>query len=165
MGKVARPEEIAVDRGAAASVGSEDVRTLLVQWHNGRRRRPFREAVDLMEVHDFGDSPLEAEPSLLWYLQELVQAGETPTSRHHGWVQVAGVPVGDRSVHEHYCIARVLEYAIEVDQLNVATLVAFEALGRRLQLIEQAHAYRGRTPTTAAPRTSWVGGPVVAGRS
>lgn len=109
LGKVVRPGEAggAVALGSAA--GGDDVRALAVRWHNGRRRRPFREAVDLMEVHDFRGSPLEAASSLLWYLQELVQAGETPTSRRHGWVQVAGVPVGDRSVHEHSCIARVLE--------------------------------------------------------
>lgn len=36
----------------------------------------------MMEFHDFGDPPLEAEPSLGWYLQELVQAGTTSTTRH-----------------------------------------------------------------------------------
>lgn len=62
----------------------EDIRVLPVRWTGGRRRRPFKEAVEMMEFHDFGDSPLEAEPSLRWYLQELVQAGETPTTRRGG---------------------------------------------------------------------------------
>lgn len=81
----------------------------------------------------------EAEPSLERYLQELVQAGETLPTRHHTWVQAAGAPLGYCSVQEHYCIPRVLEYVCEVDQVNVIMMVSFEALGRRLQFIEQAH--------------------------
>lgn len=97
----------------------------------------------MMEFHNFGDAPLEAEPSLGWFLQELIQAGETPTTRHRTWVQAAGVPPGDRSAHEHYCISRVLEYACEIDQVNLMMMISSEALGRRLQFIEQAHAYAG----------------------
>lgn len=51
-------------------------------------------------------------------------------------------------MHERYCISRVIEYACEVDQINVMMMmmVSFEALGRLLQLIEQAHAYSGSKP-------------------
>lgn len=100
----------------------------------------------MMEFHDFGNPKLEAEPSLGWYLQELVQAGEAQTTRHHTGGQAAGVPSGDRSAHEHCGISRVLEYACEIHQVNVMMVVSFEALGRRLQLIEQAHAYSGSKP-------------------
>ncbi len=39
-----------------------------------------------------------------------------------------------------------LEYACEVDQLNLATLLSFEVLVRRAQLIEQAHVASPSNP-------------------
>ena len=68
---------------------------------------------------------------------------EGPIAHHHNWLTSSHVPSGDRSAHEHFVISKVLEAAAEVDQLNLPTLKSFEMLGRRLQVIELAHAHSG----------------------
>ena len=76
---------------------------------------------------------------MLWYLEEIARGGEGgPVQRHYNWAHQLSSG-GDRSVHEHFCIMKVLELAAEVDQLNIPTLVSLEALGRRAMLIERAH--------------------------
>eukprot|EP00972_Heterocapsa_arctica_P064094 9456369-Heterocapsa_arctica.AAC.1 len=79
-----------------------------------------------MEFHDFGDWPVEGDPSALWYLQEITRNGEGPVGCHHTWVTHSRIPLGDRSVHEHFVISKVIKYAVEIDQLNVPTLLCFE---------------------------------------
>eukprot|EP00973_Karenia_brevis_P015407 2106768-Karenia_brevis.AAC.1 len=109
-------------------------------WRGDSRYREFRDAVGLMSVNDYGDSPLEGEISTEWYLNKILQTGMTPVARHRAWVTDASIPAGDRSVHEHHVIMKVVEAASTVDQLNLPTLVSFEMLLRRAQLIEQAHS-------------------------
>eukprot|EP00959_Pyramimonas_sp_CCMP1952_P167622 3503255-Pyramimonas_sp.AAC.1 len=75
-----------------------------------------------MQHHDYGDSPLEEEASILWHLEDIARSGEGgPVQRHYNWAHQLNSG-GDRSVHEHFCIMKVLELAAEVDQLNIPTL-------------------------------------------
>ena len=99
-----------------------------------------------MEFHSIHDWPLEGDDSLMWFLTELVSGHEGPVARHYTWVSSSGIPAGDRSVHEHFLISKVLEYGAEIDQLNLPTLLSFETLGRRLQLIEHAHTFNPSNP-------------------
>ncbi|CAK0825859.1 unnamed protein product, partial [Prorocentrum cordatum] len=124
-----------------------DARVIPVKWRSAQQRgRNFREAVSLQEFHDFGDSPLQGEVSLPWLLTEVAQSSEGMVTRHHTWLSASGIPSGDRSIHEHFVISKVFDLAIELDQLNTMTLTSFELLGRRLQLIEQAHVYNPSNP-------------------
>ncbi|CAK0794405.1 unnamed protein product, partial [Prorocentrum cordatum] len=124
-----------------------DARVIPVKWRSAQQRgRNFREAISLQEFHDFGDSPLQGDVSLPWLLTEVAQSSEGMVTRHHTWLSASGIPSGDRSIHEHFVISKVFDLAIELDQLNTMTLTSFELLGRRLQLIEQAHVYNPSNP-------------------
>ncbi|CAK0908034.1 unnamed protein product, partial [Prorocentrum cordatum] len=124
-----------------------DARVIPVKWRSAQQRgRNFREAISLQEFHDFGDSPLQGDVSLPWLLTEVAQSAEGMVTRHHTWLSASGIPSGDRSIHEHFVISKVFDLAIELDQLNTMTLTSFELLGRRLQLIEQAHVYNPSNP-------------------
>ncbi|CAK0874147.1 unnamed protein product, partial [Prorocentrum cordatum] len=124
-----------------------DARVIPVKWRSAQQRgRNFREAISLQEFHDFGDSPLQGDVSLPWLLTEVAQSSEGMATRHHTWLSASGIPSGDRSIHEHFVISKGFDLAIELDQLNTMTLTSFELLGRRLQLIEQAHVYNPSNP-------------------
>ncbi|CAK0906068.1 unnamed protein product, partial [Prorocentrum cordatum] len=124
-----------------------DARVISVKWRSAQQRgRNFREAISLQEFHDFGDSPLQGDASLPWLLTEVAQSSEGMVTRHHTWLSASGIPSGDRSIHEHFVISEVFDLAIELDQLNTMTLTSFELLGRRLQLIEQAHVHNPSNP-------------------
>ncbi|CAK0790534.1 unnamed protein product, partial [Prorocentrum cordatum] len=71
-------------------------------------------------------------------LQCYSAAADSIDERHYNWAHQLNSS-GDRSVHEHFYIMKVLELAAGVDQLNIPALVSLEALGRRAMLIEQAH--------------------------
>ena len=134
------------DEAAADEEDLEDARVLPVKWRGSARRRGFAEAVAMMIHHDFGDWELEAAPTLDWLLQKMVSGGEGPISRHFTWLSNAGIPHGDRSVHEHFCIAKVFEAGAEVDQLNLPSLKSFELLAKRMQCIEAAHMHSPSNP-------------------
>eukprot|EP00959_Pyramimonas_sp_CCMP1952_P070199 1465584-Pyramimonas_sp.AAC.1 len=61
-------------------------------------------------------------------------------------LQTAGWSENDRSIHEMRVMAEVFELAISHDQLNVASLAAFESLGRRWQAILEAHGKNPMNP-------------------
>eukprot|EP00959_Pyramimonas_sp_CCMP1952_P320416 6705393-Pyramimonas_sp.AAC.1 len=75
-----------------------DARSLPVTWRNNARRRRSVEAVDLMQHHDYGDSPLDGEPPMLWHLEEIARSGEGgPVQRHYNWAYQLNAGGGDRS--------------------------------------------------------------------
>ena len=45
----------------------------------------------------------------------------------------------NRSSYEHECLSRILEAMLTVDHLNAPCLQAAELLGRRMQVIREAH--------------------------
>lgn len=120
----------------------EDVRTLPVKYERtGERFRAFEESVGLMSEEPFseGDWPLEGPRSALWWMRATRRQGLSPISRHNRWVVDSGMPSADRSVREHEVLSHCIELASTVDQLNIASLLSFEHLIRRVQLIEEAH--------------------------
>ncbi len=112
-----------------------DARVIPVKWKTARERGwTFREAVALQEHHDFGDSPLQGEPSLPWLLTEVAQSAEGMLTRHHTWLAASGIPSGDRSIHEHFVISKVFDLAVELDQLRtVRPTPATHRAGSRVQ--------------------------------
>lgn len=62
----------------------------------------------------------------------------------------AGIPSGDRAIYEDDCLARILDYAVKFDGLNIVNLASFELLARRRQLIAEAHAHSPAAPSYEA---------------
>lgn len=128
----------------------DDVRTLAVRYERtGERFRCFEESVGLMYEEPFTeeDWPLEGPRSAMWWLRATRRQGLTPTSRHNRWLIDSGVPAADRSTHEHEVLFQCIELAATVDQVNVGSLISFEFLVRRLQLIEEAHVMAPNAPS------------------
>ena len=137
----------------AAPVGPPDagetmaeVRVLAVHWQNGDRYQPFKEVVPQLREFRFAGDGLEGDLSILEYLKELSRTGTTPTVRSRAWASDTLSSAADRSGFEHFTLSKVLEVALECDQLNVACIAAFEICARRLQLIEYAHSANPGNP-------------------
>ena len=118
----------------------EDERTLSVVLHGDSRYRAFQDAVGHMHETTFSDFPISGPRTLLWLLREVSKTGSGPRARHHRWVIEASVGVGDRSRYEHEVLSEILELACTYDCLNAPNIGALELVGRRLQLIEEAHS-------------------------
>ena len=57
-----------------------------------------------------------------------------------------GVPEGDRVKHEHSLLCEVLQYALVYDQLDISSLVSYELVARRLQMLEEAYSANPKQP-------------------
>ena len=60
-------------------------------------------------------------------------------AHHDSWVTTSGIDVSARAVHEHRVACRTLQFALDIDALNIKNLACLEFLNRRRQLIEEAH--------------------------
>ena len=90
---------------------NDDLRVLTVKFDTtGQRKRAFPDGVDaLIADEPEGGLGLEGEGSAHWLFKSWRDSGLTPITHHERWVRAAKVPEGDRSVHEHDVIGRVLE--------------------------------------------------------
>ena len=89
---------------------------------------------------DAKDFPIEGPRSLAWFLEQMANGGMTPRMRHSKWVSESGVGSDSHSAHEHSVLSHALEKAVVIDRLNVVKLFCLEIFGRRLILLEEAHA-------------------------
>ena len=112
---------------------------------SGRRGRRFQDAVDLMFEAELDDHEPEGPRTALWWLQACSRSGGTALTRHHRWVTEAGIPCGDRAVHEHQLLSRAVDFAVMYDGLNAPNLGCIEVLIRRMQLLESAQLDDPRT--------------------
>ncbi|CAE7599810.1 kidins220 [Symbiodinium sp. CCMP2592] len=129
------------------------IRILPVQFDaQGIRRREFNAAMALMQdtSPQGGGLQLQGPASLLNVLKMMREQSFTPSTFHEFWVRSSELFRGDRSVYEHECLSRVLEAMITVDQLNVPCLQAAELIGRRLQVIREAHRISPGAPDYSA---------------
>ncbi|CAK0860193.1 unnamed protein product, partial [Prorocentrum cordatum] len=130
----------------------DDFRVLPVKFsQEGARRRSFTEAVYL-QVADEPEGGLMSDgpSSCLWVLRSWRDAGLTPVTHRANWLRAGRIPDGDRSIHEHEVLCRVLESMISVDQLNAPALQSAELVCRRLQVIEDARAVSPSAPDYSA---------------
>ena len=139
-------------RNSVAEYVNDDLRVLPVKFEfGGRRHRPFGEAVDMMtDDEPQGGLMLEGPSSVLWLAQPRRDAGGSFTMGHDHWVRTAGIGAGDRSVHEHEVLARILDAMVSTDQLNLPALQSAELAARRLQLVEEAHRISPSSPDYSA---------------
>lgn len=148
-------ERIQLCREAEASSGddllaAEDARTLAVRFGvNGERSRGFKESVQEMRIEEFSDFPFNPR-TCSEYLKAISDVAESALSQHTMWVTQAGIPSGDRAIYEDDCLARILDYAVKFDGLNIVNLASFELLARRRQLIAEAHAHSPAAPSYEA---------------
>ncbi|CAK0819030.1 unnamed protein product [Prorocentrum cordatum] len=129
-----------------------DLRVLPVRFNQeGARRRPFSEAVGL-QVSDEpeGGVMLSGPRACSWVLRSWRDAGLTLITHRANWLRSSRIPDGDRSVHEHGVLARVLDSLVTVDQLKAPALQSAELICRRIQLILDAHSVSPSNPDYSA---------------
>ncbi|CAK0886604.1 unnamed protein product [Prorocentrum cordatum] len=125
----------------------EDVRTLSVKFNAfNRRERVWVDSVKEMVEDAFSDWPLDGPRTFLWLMMSFAQLAMVPAFWLERHLQTAGWSENDRSIHEMRVMAEVFELAISYDQLNVASLAAFERLGRRWRAILEAHGKNPMNP-------------------
>ena len=135
-------------RMGAPIAEDRDLRTLPVLFDVAEERwRTLAEAVPEYEEVDFDDWPLQGPRSVFRDVRQLRRQGMDFVQHHESWLKKSGVRSGDRSVYEHACICRVLNYMASYDQLNLPSLASAEALNRRRALIEIAHQGRPEAPS------------------
>ncbi len=148
-------ERILLCREAEAVAGeelisAEDDRTLSIKYGiNGERSRGFKESVQEMRVSEFSDFPFNPR-TCHDYMKAVSSIAESCLSQHNMWLTQSGIPSGDRSQFEDDCLARVIDYAVKYDGLNVVNLASFELIARRRQLIAEAHAHSPGAPSYEA---------------
>ena len=71
-----------------------------------------------------------------------------PLGHHREWLRNGACGPNRPHAHEHYTLCAILELAVMFDQLNVPSLLCFELLSRRVQLLESAYelAKDGKNP-------------------
>ena len=135
-GTLAAPAPVAGPAAAGA-----DLRTLPVRYDGaGKRRRDFRECVELFTETTFPDWGVAGPRTVKWLFDEMARWQQAPSQRHHWWRTLLRVSPDDFGVAEHECLSRCFEEAASYDQLNMSELCAFEVLARRFQLIEERYA-------------------------
>ena len=78
-----------------------------------------------------------------WLCRHIKNNGNTPTAFLTRVKQETKMNEGERSAHELEVLLNAVELAGSVDQLNLANLSCMELIGRRIQLILDAHATPG----------------------
>eukprot|EP00928_Gymnodinium_smaydae_P043026 TRINITY_DN28917_c0_g1_i1.p1 TRINITY_DN28917_c0_g1~~TRINITY_DN28917_c0_g1_i1.p1 ORF type:complete len:381 (-),score=44.60 TRINITY_DN28917_c0_g1_i1:430-1572(-) len=126
----------------------DDLRMMpIVTDSSGRRVRPFAEAVlDLIGDEPEGGIGLTGPRTALWHAQSMRDAGGTYITRHETWVRSMNLPKHDRTAYEHEVLARALDAAVTVEQLNIPALKCCEILARRMQLLEEAFRLSPSSP-------------------
>ncbi|CAK0814691.1 unnamed protein product, partial [Prorocentrum cordatum] len=121
----------------------DDARTLSVQYdEQGERFRSWKEAVAKMHESFYEDWPVEGPRTMLWMAKNIERTGGSPMQWYHKYLVENRIAASDRLAYELQAMCRLLEHAGCYDQLNLASLAAFEVLARRMQLLLDA-ASRG----------------------
>ncbi|CAK0828390.1 unnamed protein product, partial [Prorocentrum cordatum] len=143
------PALLASSRAAPskAIAAIEDART---QWidvgaHGGRvqtRRDVARES----STEECDDTPLEGPRAALHLLKRMGQFGVNPKSWLEKWCLERRVGKSDRPLHGLETLGEALMIGGSFEQLNMPSLVSFEKICRRAQLIIDARAEPGTAP-------------------
>lgn len=124
-----------------------EARVLAVHYDDhGERYREFKEATKDMVEDGFSDWPVEGPRSMLWLCKNFARQGLTPTTWLEKHIHEQRYADTDRSLHELRMLAEVFYQAVTYDQLNVSSLASFELMGRRWQLILDAHSSDSQKP-------------------
>jgi hypothetical protein len=119
-----------------------DARVLAIIEDDGRRHRNFRESVRDMSETDWPGWPVLGPRTTRWVLRFIAEHDIAPRARHTKWRHEAGLSPSDPYVDDHDLALRVIQMAVEFDQLNITELASFELLARRAQMAEWRHRDR-----------------------
>eukprot|EP00435_Cladocopium_sp_Y103_P025170 s756_g6.t1 len=112
----------------------------------GRRHLDFRDAIDLMTQTEFDDWPLSGPRACLEFLKS-VRSGSTDLITYHlHWSRNSGVSSFGAAVFEHRTLCDCLKSFIQVDQIDVSSLLGAEYMVRRLIQIETAVTRNPQAP-------------------
>ena len=121
--------------------GDSDARTLWVEYdEQGERHREWRKVVSDCVVHSWKDWPHEGPPSLQYALKQFGKIRGDPRLWLQLWLRRHHLAETDRTAHEMRTLIEAIYLGGCYDQLNLPSLAAFEAIGRRLQTITEAYA-------------------------
>eukprot|EP00971_Amphidinium_carterae_P319060 6342030-Amphidinium_carterae.1 len=109
----------------------EDLRVLPVRYDSaGDRRVSFADGVASMDgATPSGGLGLDGPATCLWLCKHISHHDVSPVSHHERWLRMSKVAEGDRSVHEHEVLLRILGDG-----------------DAHIQLIKQAHSVSGVSP-------------------
>ena len=134
-----------------------DARVLAVtEDADGGRRLPFRDATRQMTNTEWAKWPLQGPRTALWCAKFISEQDIAPRSRHAKWRSEVNLTSADPTVAEHEFCMRVVQLAVQYDQLNISELAAFELVLRRAQLAE----YRLKDRILGSRAGSALGGDV-----
>eukprot|EP00973_Karenia_brevis_P082789 11476895-Karenia_brevis.AAC.1 len=126
-----------------------DARVLPILRKGTERHRAFKDAAEKWERISFSDWKVPGPRTVSWCGRFLAKRGG-PMAHHEWWRSVTRLGNGDYGVAEHEAVMRMLQEAVEYDQLDVVNLGCIEHSMRRAQLIEYYH--REKTKQDAASK-------------
>ncbi|CAE7467165.1 unnamed protein product [Symbiodinium microadriaticum] len=140
IGQTQPPPAAAASPPSGGAIGAgigDDARTLAVRYGtDGKRRREVRDGVELASESAWGDWPIKGPRTAKWVGQYFVTNGGGPLTMHNTWKVNCKLQPSDNGVLEHEALCKMLELAIEYDQLNIGELASIELACRRLQMIQ-----------------------------
>jgi hypothetical protein len=146
----------AVRPGVLAPVGvasGDDARTLAVRYGNdGKRRRELRDGVEISTESAWADWPIRGPRTARWVCQYISSNGGSALIMHNTWKQICKLQNSDNGVTEHESLCKMLELALEYDQLNIGELALLEMVCRRLQMVQ----YRWRDRIIGSTSTGTI---------
>ena len=80
--------------------------------------------------------------TVMWCCKFIRDQDAGPRSRHTKWRSEVGLERTDQAVQDHEFCMRVLQTAVQYDQLNVSELASMELVMRRAQVAEFRHRER-----------------------
>jgi len=118
---------------------SADARILPVGYDStGGRHRPFSDAAKMCSETAFIEWFLKGPRTVLYVIHFIMVFGSA-LGWHTKWKSEVKLGPDHKDVLQHELICKVLQVAVEFDQLDVSNLMSFELLLRELQLIEDRH--------------------------
>ena len=132
-----QPAVLGAGIGAIGIGQGDDARTLAVRYGtDGKRRRELRDGVELASESVWADWPIKGPRTAKWVGQYFVTNGGSPMVMHNTWKVNCKLQGSDNGVLEHESLCKMLELALEYDQLNLGELASLELACRRLQMIQ-----------------------------
>ncbi|CAK0906631.1 unnamed protein product, partial [Prorocentrum cordatum] len=117
----------------------------------GERNISFAEAVSAMgPTPPRGCAGLDGPAITDWQLKQIRDDDSNPNHHHERWVRLGRIPEGDRSVHEHQVLCRIVDAAVTYDQLNLPSMEWAEIVCRRMSLMKEAHRAATSNPDCSA---------------
>ena len=103
------------------------------------RHLGFRDAVKQLTETSWERWPILGPRTTRWVCQFIRDQDVAPRSRHAKWKAETQLSVTDQAVSEHEFCMRLLQVAVQYDQLNVSELAVFELICRKAQMAEYRH--------------------------